>query len=63
MYVIKRIDKEHGQFSVTHLLLIDAEAEAVRLAEKHAQETPVFEIYELTAVQTVSAAVKIISEK
>ena len=57
MFVIKRVGKDYGQFSITHLNLEDAEKEAERLATKHAAEEPIFVIYELLKRETVSAKV------
>ena len=57
MFVIKRVDKETGQFSVTHLNLTDAEKDAERMATQHADEEPIFVIYELLKTETISAKV------
>ena len=52
-YVVKRTDRNSGQFSVTHQKKQDAIDEAKRLAEAHAKEKPEFTVYELKAVSKI----------
>ena len=62
-YVIRRIDKDFGQFTHTHQTLEEATEEARRLAKRHADEDPAFTVYELTAIKQVSAEITITEVK
>lgn len=55
MFVIKRSDKDYGNFSKTHEKLDEAIEEARRLARKHAFDKPEFIIYKLEKVKTVKS--------
>ena len=58
-FVNHRIDKDRGQFTLTHETIEEATEEARRLAKKHALEKPTFAVYELTEIKRISADIVI----